>query len=618
MVKNFLNRIIIGLHTVCTITLFLSSCTTRKDGILLQEYGTLSDAYVDSSYNFSIGLKFIQNRKNISIAPRQHAIRKVGLKKSFIGKGREPDIRYLINSGYSYRLCTVYPAEDYGGFIDAFYTKHKDNARISNVSEVEYTKFPPSVKAHNPRVFSYHYSRKRDTLQGMEVFLHLKYKSKVLRLTYLNKNPYEKTFIPKDTWGYYDFEEINTFRDSIHERSEKELKRSPDLFGLQIFRESNYNYLAPVNLLEKYAAKMDTILHLKQRYPYTQSLFYSFSGNVARSREVYPVEGFNSEKQFIDTTQNIIALPLLTKIGEISRKEQVIMLNEHHLNPYCRVFASSLLDTLYQNGYRHLFVEGFYRDSLFQYRKYPIQHNGMYLADPMFGNFIRHALALGFKVLPYEYNGEGDREKGQAENIIDYFSIEGGLKNQKILVYAGHGHIYKKNKPYKLMAQHFREISGITPFCIEQAATNGNGLRAADYAYLRKHHIEIKNNPITLINQATGAYYTPKSLSGLVDAVVIHPPTEYVDDKFPDWLLRQGKYEVPIKLNGEKYRNALISISRKSEGDTLERGQLIPILNLVLGKKNRFSMYLNADRYYMTVYDENKKRLLVKEVNVKP
>lgn len=599
------------------IALLLSGCTIKKDGLLMQEYGNLSDAYVDSSYNFSMGLNFIQNRKKfLSINPPRRSVKNLGLKKSFLGK--DSDIRYLINSGFSYRLCTIYPTEDYDGSIDAFLQKHKHNKRVSNISQVQYAEFTPTVKAHNPHVFAYHYNRKKDTLQGMEAFLHLKDKSKVLRLTYLNKNPYEKTFIPKEIWGYYDFEEINTFRDSIHERSERELKRSPDLFGLQIFRESNYNYLTPVKLLEKYAAEMDTIPHLKQSYPYAQSLFYSFSGNVARSREVYQREGFNREKQFIDITQNIIALPAVTKIGEISRKEQVIMLNEHHLNPYCRVFASSLLDTLYQNGYRHLFVEAFYGDSLFHYRKYPIQQNGIYLADPMFGNFIRHALTLGFEVLPYESNGNGDREKVQAENIINYFSAKGGLKDQKILVYAGHGHIYKKNKGHKSMAEYFCEISGIAPFCIEQSATNSNGLGAADYAYLRKHHIKIKDKPVVLINQATGAYYTPGSLNGLVDAVVIHPPTEYIDDKFPDWLLRQGKYEVPVKLNDKKYKNALLKISRKIEGDSLQRGELIPILNLVLGKKNRFSMYLPADEYYMTVYDENQKRLLAKKVTVKP
>ena len=153
------------------------------------------------------------------------------------------------------------------------------------------------------------------------------------------------------------------------------------------------------------------------------------------------------------------------KITEIARENQVIMLNEDHYYPKHRLFAMELLETLKANGCNYLSLEGFNIISK-EKESTPNYRNGLYTSEPYFAHFIRKAITLGFTVSGHENVDKGmEREMGQAKNIIKILEKD---PKAKIFVYVGHGHIEKKNEKRKLMAEYFKELSGINPITINQ------------------------------------------------------------------------------------------------------------------------------------------------------
>lgn len=153
------------------------------------------------------------------------------------------------------------------------------------------------------------------------------------------------------------------------------------------------------------------------------------------------------------------------KIAEITKENQVIMLNEDHYYPKHRLFAMELLETLKANGYSYLTLEGFNSESS-EKESTPNYKNGIYTDEPYFAHFIRKAIALGFIVTGHENFEKGiDRELGQAKNIIKILEKD---PNTKIFVYVGHSHIEKKDDKDKWMAEYFKELSGINPITINQ------------------------------------------------------------------------------------------------------------------------------------------------------
>ncbi|WP_264565736.1 hypothetical protein [Flavobacterium sp. N3904] len=153
------------------------------------------------------------------------------------------------------------------------------------------------------------------------------------------------------------------------------------------------------------------------------------------------------------------------KISEIAKENQVIMLNEDHYYPKHRLFAMELLETLKANGYHYLSLEAFNIESS-EKESTPNYNNGIYTDEPYFAHFIRKAIALGFTVSGHENFDKGvDRELGQAKNIIKILEKD---PKAKIFVYVGHDHIEKKNEKRKMMAEYFKELSGINPITINQ------------------------------------------------------------------------------------------------------------------------------------------------------
>lgn len=262
-------------------------------------------------------------------------------------------------------------------------------------------------------------------------------------------------------------------------------------------------------------------------------------------------------------------------ITEHTKSYQVFMINEGHSNPNTRAFTLSLLQDLYNQGYRYFGAEGIkFEDSLLNQRGFPVIETLTY-AEPLYGELLRQALEIGFKVFSYEcemdsfrnydslqykiHQGRSirtgaisrlvmdtvknellistdTREKEQAENI---YSILQKDPSAKIVVHAGYGHIYKQRG---MMGGQFLNISHLQTYNVDQVRMEDRVPPNNDSIY---QFFEI-TEPVVLCDSANKPFVPTSWGTRDLDVHVIHPLTKYINGR-PDWMSLNGKRK-PVSL----------------------------------------------------------------------
>jgi hypothetical protein len=241
------------------------------------------------------------------------------------------------------------------------------------------------------------------------------------------------------------------------------------------------------------------------------------------------------------------ALPLLTSIADTAR---VIMINERHHAASDRVLTLQLLPVLWRKGFRYLALETLTNtDSGLVRRGYALeQATGYYTDDPVFGEVVRHALRLGYRIVPYECEpSQEDSLDGltsqQRRDSIEALNLYGRIfrtdPRAKVLVHAGYSHVKKSvTKTWSPMAAYFRKLSGIDPVTVDQTSLSEHS--APEYerpVYREAIAVGLLGAvPIVLIDSA-GHSYMP-DFPG-VDFEVLTPRTTY-DHGRPAWMTLAG------------------------------------------------------------------------------
>ena len=255
----------------------------------------------------------------------------------------------------------------------------------------------------------------------------------------------------------------------------------------------------------------------------------------------YQIDSINKNYSKIKATDYII---------EEAKKNQVLIINEAHHNSFHRAFTKSLLQKLFDNGYKNLGLEALTNNSSLNLalnkRKYPIQKTGYYIKDPQFGNLVRDALEIGYELFPYEQTSGSNgkpREIEQAKNIQKFISSR---PDEKFLIHCGFAHAYEGTyKAWeKAMAGRLTEYTGINPLTINQVLYSEKSNPKYNHPLLKALKIEESsviidknNNPL---KYERGDAWT--------DIAVFHPNTKYIDDR-PNWLFENSNEKVSIKLN---------------------------------------------------------------------
>ncbi|HMG16738.1 MAG TPA: OmpA family protein, partial [Saprospiraceae bacterium] len=106
-------------------------------------------------------------------------------------------------------------------------------------------------------------------------------------------------------------------------------------------------------------------------------------------------------------------------IDSISEKTNILYISESHLIGQHRMFVTALLKRLWHNGYRELFLEALSdQDKQLAARGYPLVTSGYYIRDPLFGQLVRSALAIGFTLYSFESKNDDSPEFREKVNSI--------------------------------------------------------------------------------------------------------------------------------------------------------------------------------------------------------
>jgi len=246
---------------------------------------------------------------------------------------------------------------------------------------------------------------------------------------------------------------------------------------------------------------------------------YSIRQLAAPDDNSSPMKGGYTSKEAVDA------------ISELAKGRKAVFFNEAHNVPLTRTITLEMLPRLRAEGYNYFALETVYAsDTGLQQRGYPIAASGFYTMEPICAELVRTALGLGFKVIGYESEKEGNgdvREYDQAKNI--YERVFKQDPNARLVVNAGYAHIQENGRFLggQSMAQHFRRVSGIDPLTVEQTM-------------LIKHPIGTENHP----------YY-----HAVVDALKPAQPIVFEDRDGKPWSLKPKAYDVSVFFPVEQMRD---------------------------------------------------------------
>ncbi len=338
---------------------------------------------------------------------------------------------------------------------------------------------------------------------------------------------------------------------------------------------------------------------------------YSLKGDYKNALIQWDLAMNATEKSFTKTQNDSINLKYSSVnakdyIIEQAKKNKIVIINEAHHNSFHRVFSKSLLQKLFDNGYKNLGLETLsYKeniDSLQKIRKYPILKTGYYIKEPQFGNFVREALQIGYNIFPYETknrkaNGKL-REIDQAKNIQKVIDTK---PNEKILIHCGFDHALEGNHKSwgKAMAERLKEYTGINPLTINQVEYSEKSKAEFNNPILQA--LDIKESSVLLDKDSKPLKY--KRSKTYTDIAVLHPKTTYINNR-PNWIFTNGNKQTQITLDNVEIEFPVMVLAFK-KGENINNAVPIDITE-VKNKTENCTLGLQEGNYNIVVTNGEK------------
>ena len=220
----------------------------------------------------------------------------------------------------------------------------------------------------------------------------------------------QKTDIDQQLIRILDFNasfSIGTFQDSI-KKKQVDAYKSIYFHIENSFRDYNFNYLNAIDVIHTLETQNIIPEVQKSMFWSQKAYFLSLVGdyqNMLKSRDTED-EKFVWSQQDSMQLEKYAAFDAKESILKETKKYQVVMFNENHLNPYCRVFVKDMLDSLKHQGFNYIGLEALanFNNTAISEGRFPLPKLGAYTAEPAMANLIRTASSLGFTIFPYEYN----------------------------------------------------------------------------------------------------------------------------------------------------------------------------------------------------------------------
>ena len=325
-----------------------------------------------------------------------------------------------------------------------------------------------------------------------------------------------------------------------------------------------------------------------------------------------------------------LARPAADVILELAKNRRAVFFNEAHSAPITRTLTIQMLAKLREQGFDTFAAETLYRtDKELQQRGYPTPDSGFYVNEPLYGEMVRTALRLGFKVVPYDVEnaGAGDaRERAGAEKLYqDVFRKD---PNARLVVNAGFAHVQKSGRYLRgsSMGEFFKQISGIDPLTIEQTMMMQHGRANQDHPYYASIVQQLKFNKPSVFVAADGKTWTLKP--DKYDMSVIFPTYAVIKTR-PNWLVLGGErtiYPVGSEICRNQYP-CMVEAYYTNEGEDAVAADRA-LLNMIDTQspenervqngmvQSQSRLFLRPGSYHLKVMDKNNRQVSSHDITI--
>jgi len=394
--------------------------------------------------------------------------------------------------------------------------------------------------------------------------------------------------------------------------------KDPFLIASQAFNKNKQNnYLAALLSLKK----LRTNPEFKTNDVFFQALstYNSLAGEHDSSaiiecertnsgNKLFSKSANNEKKDYLNITRNrtwtdsIKMVDAKNYLTSVLNGKRVVMINESHTNYQHRFFLNDLLPNLYRVGFRILAIETLsFKDTLLSNRGFPIVKTGFYSREPTFGNLIRTAISLGFKILPYEdtlfcssNNCLNSRDLHQAENLKKILTRHPG---ERMIVFAGLQHIMKQTKDgWTHMAEYFERITSIPVYCVDQVSFSEMKCNLQNSKSVNQ--LKTRFNPYTasVFLDSVKHPWSDHAIPKYYDVKVYHPyqPDLYSHSTQKNKTLYTLRFSLPVTINP-----TILQLFSKKEWD-LVKTEAVPVFQKVFESRNiNLGIYLPKDDYLL-------------------
>ena len=292
---------------------------------------------------------------------------------------------------------------------------------------------------------------------------------------------------------------------------------------------SNQLYSKPVNYLQGSAIlnenkdAFSTNPSLESFYHQISGTFQATAGRQLEAKRSY----WLSKKLHLDSSEMIkSSFSDYREIFKQTASQKVVMINENHAFPEHRVFTTSLLPTLYEQGFRYLALEDLLdRDFTINDRAIAHTSDGFYMNEIMFAELVRKARSLGFTLVAYDNNDEFDYKRDSL-GAVELKKVFDKNPDAKMLIHCGFGHIQESGKVLGTFIKSMLEIDPLTISQTSAVPLTGNE----------------SSEPKIISGDLTTDLFNIKA-----DIQIIHPVYNY--DSRPEYLFANGRKRVHYTIN---------------------------------------------------------------------
>ncbi|QIG78978.1 glycoside hydrolase family 25 domain-containing protein [Stakelama tenebrarum] len=301
-------------------------------------------------------------------------------------------------------------------------------------------------------------------------------------------------------------------------------------------------------------------------------------------------DGRTARAEYLAAIADADTRDAIAEIVERARHTSIVFLNEDHGVPRSRAFGLQVAEALRPLGYTILAVETLQNDAdldtvdsriaAINADGYIRRDSGYYTHDPVFADFLRQAMAAGYRLAAYEQTPDlrttdpelsiPKREQAQADYLLN--RVVNRNPGAKLLVYVGFSHATEETQEpdgvaLRWLAARIKAMTGIDPLTIDQTTLMRSGAAARSDALVDAATARAQGRSVVFLSP-DGSPLVIGRYAGLVDLQVVHPDLPRVGDR-PGWipaLLHRTPTPVPAELLPET-GTVLIQAFVATEGD---------------------------------------------------